>query len=108
MPTRPATYCPPGRTFGNEAKRKLEFNKTRPSPTAQGYDGDWRALRKLVLQRNPVCCEPNCYQPATEVDHIYSVRDRPDLRLAEFNLRPYCKSHHSRRTAKEQGFARGG
>jgi 5-methylcytosine-specific restriction enzyme A len=42
------------------------------------------------------------------VDHIYSIRERPELRLAEFNLRPYCKRHHSERTAREQGFARVG
>jgi hypothetical protein len=72
------------------------------------YDAAWRKLRRRFLDRNPVCCEPGCMQPATEVDHRDSIRERPDLRLAELNLCPYCKRHHSARTAREQGFARPG
>jgi 5-methylcytosine-specific restriction enzyme A len=107
MPTKPPTFCPPGRTFGNEAKRKAEFDKTRPSAKERGYDSQWRALAKRHLERNPICTEVACKQRATEVDHIYSIRDRPDLRLAAFNLRSFCKSHHSARTARDQSFRRG-
>ena len=58
------------------------------------------------MHRNPICC-CGCGGKATEVDHIVSIKDRPDLRLVWSNLRAMTKSCHSRRTAKEQGFARG-
>jgi 5-methylcytosine-specific restriction protein A len=109
MPTKPPTYRAPGQNVwdGDERARKREFNKRRPHQQ-RDYDAAWRELRRRHLDRNPTCCEPGCNQVATEVDHIYSIRDRPDLRLAAFNLRSYCKPHHSARTAREQGFARGG
>jgi 5-methylcytosine-specific restriction enzyme A len=110
MPTKPPTFRGPGQNVwdGNERARKAAFNKRRGGRQAQGYDATWLRLRLKFLARNPFCCEPGCMRPATEVDHICSVRERPDLRLAEFNLRPFCKSHHSRRTAIEEGFARKG
>ena len=78
----------------------------RPSSEARGYDGDWRRTRGEFLQFNRVCCHPDCRAMATEVDHIQSVKARPDLRLVWSNLRPYCKPHHSARTAREQGFGK--
>ncbi|MCO5078975.1 MULTISPECIES: HNH endonuclease signature motif containing protein [Hyphomicrobiales] len=54
-----------------------------------------------------MCCQPGCTARATEVDHVISVRQRPDLRLSWSNLRPFCKPHHSARTAREQAFGRG-
>lgn len=44
---------------------------------------------------------------ATVVDHIMSISERPDLRLEWSNLRAMSKRCHDRRTAREQGFARG-
>jgi 5-methylcytosine-specific restriction enzyme A len=105
MPIRPPLFRGPGQHV-NERARKRAFDRTRPSARARGYDADWTKVRNRFLQHSPLCCEPGCLQPATEVDHVQSVRDRPDLRLAEFNLRAFCNSHHSARTAREQGFAR--
>lgn len=110
MPLKPPTFRAPGQNVwnGDERARKRALDKTRPSATERGYDDAWRKLRARFLDRNPICSVLGCREMATEVDHIYSIRDRPHLRLAEFNLRGYCKRHHSERTAREQGFARSG
>ena len=87
-----------------EAERKAEFDRSRATAAERGYDAAWRKVRKQFLEKHP-CCEV-CGQPATEVDHIRTVKERPDLRLSWSNLRPLCKAHHSARTARDQGFAR--
>jgi 5-methylcytosine-specific restriction protein A len=51
-----------------------------------------------------VCSHPGCTAAATEADHIVAVALRPDLRLRWSNLRPFCKPHHSARTARDQSF----
>jgi len=86
-----------------ERARKVAYEQRRPSATDRGYDSAWRAVRRQFLAAHPACCEPGCNQPATEVDHIRSVREAPDLRLSWRNCRPYCKPHHSSRTGREQG-----
>ena len=82
------------------------LDQHRPSATARGYDADWQRLRALYLKRHPLCSEPDCYRTATDVDHLLSVRQHPELRLAWSNLRSFCHPHHSARTARDQGFAR--
>jgi 5-methylcytosine-specific restriction protein A len=89
-----------------QRERKARLDEQRPTPWQRGYDERWRALRRQYLAQFPCCATRGCTQPASEVDHIISVRTRPDLRLAWFNLRSLCKPCHSRRTAREQGFAR--
>jgi len=110
MPTRPplhrVQWHKPREV--QEAERKRVLDQQRQGSTARGYDGSWRKLRAQFLKHNPTCNVRGCYEPATDVDHITSVRDRPDLRLQWWNLRSLCHAHHSRRTALDQGFARGG
>lgn len=112
MPIEWPRVCQCGRTVPSGQKcpckvaREKEYDQDRGSAHERGYDDRWRALRLKFLKVNPMCCEPGCNRPATEVDHILSVRDRPDLRLAWKNLRPFCKPHHSARTARDQSFGR--
>jgi len=107
MPIKPPTFHPPGvNVWASERERKAMQDRARPSSQARGYDADWRTLRNRFMAAHPQCSEPGCDAPAQEVDHILSVRERPDLRLSWFNLRALCKTHHSARTAREQGFAR--
>lgn len=87
-----------------EAKRKAEYDKRRPSSGERGYDADWRAVRRQYLAAHPGCSHDGCTAAATEVDHIKSVAERPDLRLHWSNLRGFCKHHHSQRTARDQSF----
>jgi 5-methylcytosine-specific restriction protein A len=51
----------------------------------------------MVLAEEPLCrfCrERGVLTEATEVDHIRSIEERPDLRLVRKNLRPLCKPCH--------------
>ena len=108
MPTKPPVFRPPfgPKLWTSERERKREQDKTRPSARERGYDKDWREFRDALLRIYPRCCEPGCGLVATEVDHVKSVRDHPELRLVASNCRAFCKPHHSARTAREQGFAR--
>lgn len=74
----------------------------RPSSARRGYDRAWMRLRARFLAVHPTCATPGCPRPAGEVDHIQTVRARPDLRLAWSNLRAFCKACHARRTAQDQ------
>lgn len=107
MPSRPPKHRPPfwKPQLQAERDRKAAFDRTRGSAAERGYDKDWFRLRHHFLKANPVCC-CGCGQPATEVDHIKSVHERPDLRLVWSNLRAMAKACHSQRTARDQGFAR--
>jgi 5-methylcytosine-specific restriction protein A len=87
------------------SKRKPRRQSRRPSSAARGYDAVWQKVRKVHLRQFPDCVV--CGDPGNEVDHIQSVRERPDLRLEAANLRTLCKRHHSRRTVMDQGFHKG-
>lgn len=76
------------------------MSKPRPPRRVRGYDEDWLRLRKRFIVAHPKCCE--CGKPAQAVDHIKTVRERPDLRLVWDNLRSMCFSCHNRRTAYDQ------
>ncbi len=114
MPSKPARICSCGRRVPSgtmcqcRRQARAEADALRPSSAQRGYDSDWRTLRAAFLKANPCCSEPGCSADATDADHVISVRERPDLRLDWNNLRPFCHPHHSRRTARDQGFAKGG
>ncbi len=100
MPTRPPVHRPPG--MKSKQQRMRDFDKARGSTTQRGYDEDWKRLRAAFLSRHPQCS--SCKAPATDVDHVLPVRDRPDLRLAWRNFNALCHRCHSSKTARE-GFA---
>jgi hypothetical protein len=104
MPSKPPQHRPKGvKPF---EQRRAEADKARGTAAQRGYDAAWRAVRKQYLAAHPWCCETGCNEAATDVDHIQSVRDRPDLRLHWSNLRGFCHSHHSARTSREQSWNR--
>jgi 5-methylcytosine-specific restriction protein A len=79
------------------------------SKVRRGYDRRWEKIRAAVLAEQPLCfsCEEQGWiAEATEVDHVIPLsrggtHDRN-------NLRPMCRSCHSRKTAREDGgFGRG-
>jgi 5-methylcytosine-specific restriction protein A len=74
---------------------------SRPSARKRGYDREWQKLRAKHLRDNPACIV--CGAKATTVDHIRTVKERPELRLDPLNLKSMCASCHSRKTAKEDG-----
>jgi 5-methylcytosine-specific restriction protein A len=73
----------------------------RPSAAARGYGVHWQRIRASYLRRHPICEEPDCDQASTDVDHIDGRGPRGDNR--DVNLRAYCHSHHSRKTATQDG-----
>lgn len=88
----------------SERKRKAAHDATRPKSGERGYDADWRAVRRQYLAAHTHCQHEGCTARATEVHHVQSVRDRPDLRLHWSNLSGLCRHHHSAITAKTQSF----
>ena len=111
MPRRPPTPCRfPGcprlshERFCEEHERQVqaEYDAARGTTTARGYGAHWQKLRCEILRRDPICRWPDgCNMPAVHVDHIVSKRrggtDDPK------NLRGLCSSHHSKKTAREDG-----
>ncbi|NOG53131.1 MAG: HNH endonuclease [Planctomycetes bacterium] len=81
-----------------------------PAAAARGYDRTWRRLRRMYLARHPLCEHCLRYDdvtPATEVDHIVSLRDGGE-RLDVNNLQSLCRACHARKTAQEQRDRGGG
>jgi len=87
-----------GRCENHQRKRKPD---NRPSATAQGYGAEWRKIRAEFLAYHANCSSPYCSNPATEVDHILSLKRGGSHEWN--NLRAYCKSCHSRKTAAVDG-----
>lgn len=90
------------------ARHKKERTRTtdarRGSAHARGYTRGWEKYRRWYLRRHPVCVEPGCTYPATEVDHIIRHKGQDDpLFWDESNHQALCKSCHSRKTGREQG-----
>ena len=86
----------------HKKKYQQDYDKTRESSHRRGYDRNWRKVRLMVLNEEPLCREctkEGRITPATEVDHI----DGNARNLWRENLQPLCKSCHSKKTAKEQG-----
>lgn len=94
MPTRPRYFqCKPARPARDE----------RLSSHRRGYDSTWRKLRRVKLDRDPLCqhcLERDRTEAATEVDHITPIEDG-GARLDLANLQSLCKSCHSKKTARD-------
>ena len=114
MPQRPAHGCiTPGcpalvrdgaRCPDHARALAREIDSTRASASRRGYGAIWRVARLVHLRRHPLCvaCEAEGRTtPATDVDHVLSRRrggtDDPS------NLQSLCHSHHSSKTALEDG-----
>lgn len=115
MPTRAPIHRPAnGKPRPQaEAERKAAIDARRGSAAGRGYDAAWRRCRAAYLAAHPLCECDDCgggsirVTPAEVVDHIRPVAEAPELRLDWSNLRAMSKRCHDRRTAREQGFARG-
>ena len=104
MPVKPPVHRQAGLPIRAEAVQR--FDAARGSASARGYDRAWQRVRLLVLAQEPLCrfCALLGLLVAAEVvDHILSVRERPDLRLDQGNLRALCKACHDSHTALQTG-----
>lgn len=107
MPKRPPLFRPKGQRTTQERKR--DHDQQRGTSAERGYDAVWRRLRVMFLNANPLCVFHQRKREtvaATVVDHIQSVRDRPDLRLEWSNLQSLCKPCHDRLRQQEQNAER--
>lgn len=73
---------------------RAEEKKRKEKEVWRDYGSEWRVIRGKVLRAEPNC--RMCGQKATDVDHIKSLKEGGTHDIS--NLRPLCKSCHSRRT----------
>lgn len=101
MPLRPGTHKPPG-----AATAKHKPPEHRGTSTERGYGYRWQQARAGYLRKHPLCvhCQiEGRVEPATELDHIIPHRGDKDLFWSRENWQGLCKTHHSRKTAAEDG-----
>ncbi len=74
----------------------------KKTTTERGYGAQWRRLRSMVLNREPLCraCKAEGHiVSATDVDHIRPKAKGGGDEMS--NLQPLCKSCHMSKTGKE-------
>lgn len=108
MPTRPPKPCGhpgcrrlvPGGYCELHAPiyRREAWATTTESSSDRGYGSLWQRLRKVILNRDPICTVCG-REPATEVDHI--LRKAAGGTDDEGNLRGICDRCHTRKTAQD-------
>ncbi len=103
MPSEAKKHCPRGhksyigrRCPECERKRNIE----RGTAHERGYDKEWKEFRLKYLQAFPNCSIEDCLDPATDVDHIKSLKEGGE-KFDMFNLRSFCHRHHSQRTGRD-------
>ena len=105
---RPCTWHGCGRlgAGGRCAQHQVQADRQRGTSHARGYGYAWRKARAIYLRANPLCVE--CMKEgrvtaATDVDHKTPHRGDSDLFWDRANWQPLCHSHHSIKTATEDG-----
>lgn len=114
MPTRARKACVvpqcsalvpgggPARCQAHRRAASREYEARRPDRAAiKAIYGSaaWRRARiEALSQTGGLCAE--CSLQATDVDHKLPIRDGGDP-FDQGNLMPLCRSHHSRKTARE-------
>lgn len=63
----------------------------------------WQALRQQALRRDGFRCVTCGSTYRLEIDHVESVRNRPDLSYELSNLQTLCSPCHTRKTRQEIG-----
>ena len=104
----PATYR--GKCDDHKRERERVRNQRQES-RAIYQSAQWKRLRTLILSAHPQCeWYMNdgdrlmlCPRDATDVDHIVPIEEG-GAPWDEENLQALCHSHHSSKTAKENGF----
>lgn len=98
-----------GRCAEHAAKAELVRGKT----AERGYAAGWPRVRAQVLARDGYECKIQTHcgkgvgrqfgDPATEVDHVKPISERPDLRLVLSNLQSACKSCNAAKGGRYAG-----
>lgn len=107
MPCRPPKHQP--RLLAAKQNADLpqpRIHDRRLSARARGYTWEWEKARKAWLEKHPDCVhclEEHVVTSATVVDHIKPHKGDMQLFWDSSNWQSLCKSHHDRKTAKEDG-----
>jgi 5-methylcytosine-specific restriction endonuclease McrA len=112
MPTAPPRACLEPRCPGFAVKRGrcLEHYKARERAYNKSRDLSWFynswnwRLSRQTLAANPCCVD--CGEPATQADHLVSVRQDPSLALEPSNVVSRCRRCHSARTSRYHSWNR--
>lgn len=100
MPSRPPIHRPVG--WQQEQRARAEAERRRARASAATYSTPaWRALRAAFLAVHPMCQHPGCNERSSHVDHKRSRRRGGSDAWA--NLQALCRSHHSEKTASQDG-----
>jgi 5-methylcytosine-specific restriction protein A len=106
MPYKPKAPCKHTNcaklTYDSYCQEHMPQN-IRENSSKRGYNYKWRKLRKLFLQKNPLChkCKQDGkYVEATVVDHIEPHRGDDKLMWDENNWQSLCKPCHDSKTGK--------
>ena len=86
-----ARYC---------SAHKMTDNDRGRASSRERYGKNWQKLRKLVIERDPVCTAPGCLEPTDEVDHIVRTSKGGDDSLD--NLQGLCRRCHRTKTTAER------
>lgn len=94
------------RFCADHTKDSQAYDRNRQTAAQRGYDSKWRKVRRAYLLKHPLCVE--CTEEeqvtaATVVDHIIPHKGDKALFWDSKNWQPLCKSHHDRKTAREDG-----
>ena len=86
-------YCPEHTVVREPFRRDRSL-----TPTKRGYGERWRRMRKMVLERDPMCkvCR---VKPSTQADHI--TPKSQGGRDAMENLRGICEPCHRAKSSRE-------
>ncbi len=108
MPFKPLRPCRTCNKLTNGAYCELHKPKEKPRLSAQerGYTSKWSKASKSYLSTHPWCVEcekKGIHEPATETDHIIPHKGNMKLFWDSSNWQGLCKSHHSQKTAREDG-----
>lgn len=98
MPIRPKRLARP--------KDDVPQHMPRESANQRGYTYRWQKARAGWLRAHPLCvhCEQEGkVRAGNEVDHIIPHRGDMDLFWDNSNWQTLCKTHHSIKTATEDG-----
>ncbi len=85
------------------SKHKVQIKDTSPTSTARGYNYHWQKVRRMFLNRNPLCAEclkKGIMTPATVVDHIELHKGEYEKFWNEDNMQSLCERCHNRKTGK--------
>jgi 5-methylcytosine-specific restriction enzyme A len=117
MPNKPARPCPypgcPALTTDKSGycekhlkQSQKQYDQERGTPNERGYTYRWQKASKVFLSTHPLCAEcekEGRVTAATLVDHIIPHKGNYQLFWDESNWQPLCASHHSIKTATEDG-----